>query len=84
MASSNGVVSDEKLEKMEVQGLNAEGFSNVRKGKNEWVQLNVGGTTFLTTRTTLGRDHKSFLYRLIQEEPDLNSDKVGIDQLGLT
>ena len=49
----------------------------LRKGKNEWVKLNVGGTIFMTTRTTLGRDHKSFLYRLIQEEPDLNTDKVG-------
>uniref|UniRef100_A0A0L8H639 Potassium channel tetramerisation-type BTB domain-containing protein n=1 Tax=Octopus bimaculoides TaxID=37653 RepID=A0A0L8H639_OCTBM len=44
--------------------------------KNEWVKLNVGGTIFMTTRTTLCRDQKSFLYRLIQDEPDLNSDKV--------
>ena len=32
---------------------------------------------FMTTRTTLCRDPKSFLYRLCQEDPDLNSDKVG-------
>ena len=44
--------------------------------KKEWVKLNVGGTTFLTTRTTLSRDHKSFLYRLVQEASDLNTDKV--------
>ncbi|KAK7494491.1 hypothetical protein BaRGS_00014383 [Batillaria attramentaria] len=66
---------------MEVQTVHtstvADDFTSVRKGKNEWVQLNVGGTTFLTTRTTLGRDPKSFLYRLIQEEPDLNTDKDG-------
>lgn len=45
--------------------------------KSEWVRLNVGGTTFLTTRTTLSRDQKSFLYRLVQEASDLNTDKVG-------
>lgn len=44
--------------------------------RSQWVKLNVGGTVFLTTRTTLCRDLKSFLYRLIQDEPDLNSDKV--------
>ncbi|VDI43059.1 Hypothetical predicted protein, partial [Mytilus galloprovincialis] len=42
---------------------------------SEWVKLNVGGTTFMSTRTTLCRDPKSFLYRLVQEEPDLNTDK---------
>lgn len=49
--------------------------------KSEWVHLNVGGTTFLTTRTTLGRDQKSFLYRLVQEAADLNTDKVCIGTL---
>ncbi|XP_046351943.1 BTB/POZ domain-containing protein KCTD5-like [Haliotis rubra] len=45
--------------------------------KAEWVRLNVGGTIFMTTRTTLCRDPKSFLYRLVQEDPDLglNTDK---------
>lgn len=42
----------------------------------QWVRLNVGGSYFLTTRTTLCRDPKSFLYRLCQNDPDLNSDKV--------
>uniref|UniRef100_A0A2R5LFT7 Putative potassium channel tetramerization domain protein n=2 Tax=Ornithodoros turicata TaxID=34597 RepID=A0A2R5LFT7_9ACAR len=41
----------------------------------QWVKLNVGGTCFLTTRTTLCRDPKSFLYRLCQEDPELSSDK---------
>lgn len=45
-------------------------------GVSKWVRLNVGGTYFLTTRQTLCRDPKSFLYRLCQADPDLDSDKV--------
>jgi len=44
--------------------------------KHTWVKLNVGGTQFLTTKTSLCRDPKSFLYRLCQEEDDLKSDKA--------
>uniref|UniRef100_A0A672MS62 BTB/POZ domain-containing protein KCTD5-like n=1 Tax=Sinocyclocheilus grahami TaxID=75366 RepID=A0A672MS62_SINGR len=44
-------------------------------GLPKWVRLNVGGTYFLTTRQTLCRDPKSFLYRLCQADPDLDSDK---------
>lgn len=47
-----------------------------RDPQREWVRLNVGGQIFLTTRRTLSRDTSSFLYRLIQEEPGLPSDKV--------
>ena len=47
-----------------------------RKGSMSWVKLNVGGQVFQTTRTTLCRDPKSFLYRLCQDDPDLDSDKV--------
>ncbi|XP_045478317.1 BTB/POZ domain-containing protein KCTD5 [Harmonia axyridis] len=41
----------------------------------QWVRLNVGGTYFLTTKTTLARDPNSFLFRLIQKDSDLKSDK---------
>ncbi|KAA0704468.1 BTB/POZ domain-containing protein KCTD5 [Triplophysa tibetana] len=42
---------------------------------SKWVRLNVGGTHFLTTRQTLCRDPRSFLFRLCQADPDLDSDK---------
>ncbi|XP_028332759.1 BTB/POZ domain-containing protein KCTD2 [Gouania willdenowi] len=42
---------------------------------SRWVRLNVGGTYFITTKQTLCRDPKSFLSRLCQEDPDLDSDK---------
>ncbi|XP_022698014.1 BTB/POZ domain-containing protein KCTD5-like [Varroa jacobsoni] len=45
-----------------------------RRNSTQWVRLNVGGTHFLTTKTTLARDTNSFLYRLCQDDPDLNSD----------
>lgn len=45
-----------------------------KQGSNQWVRLNVGGSIFLTTKTTLSRDPNSFLARLIQDS-DLISDK---------
>ncbi|XP_030064177.1 BTB/POZ domain-containing protein KCTD2 [Microcaecilia unicolor] len=45
------------------------------KPGSKWVRLNVGGTCFITTKQTLCREPKSFLYRLCQEDPDLDSDK---------
>ncbi|XP_067927823.1 BTB/POZ domain-containing protein KCTD5-like [Watersipora subatra] len=50
---------------------------NENAKKESWVKLNVGGTQFLTTKTTLCRDPKSFLFRLCQEEHNhsLKSDK---------
>ncbi|XP_029110282.1 BTB/POZ domain-containing protein KCTD2 [Scleropages formosus] len=45
------------------------------KPGSRWVRLNVGGTYFVTTKQTLCRDPKSFLYRLCQDDPDLDSDK---------
>ncbi|XP_053564857.1 BTB/POZ domain-containing protein KCTD2 [Bombina bombina] len=46
-----------------------------RHPQAKWVRLNVGGTYFLSTKQTLSREPKSFLYRLCQEEPGLDSDK---------
>ena len=36
---------------------------------------------FMTTKTTLCKDPKSFLYRLCQEETDLSSEKVSSTNL---
>lgn len=49
--------------------------NNSKCSNKQWVRLNVGGTIFLTTKTTLARDPKSFLYRLCQEDSDLISDR---------
>ncbi|KAK2714529.1 BTB/POZ domain-containing protein KCTD5-like [Artemia franciscana] len=42
---------------------------------SQWIRLCVGGTYFLSTKSTLCKDPQSFLCRLVQEEPDLNSDQ---------
>ena len=49
--------------------------------RDEWVRLNVGGTVFLTTKTTLCREKSGFLARLCQEDPDLPSLKVRLHTL---
>uniref|UniRef100_A0A8C4R0U2 Potassium channel tetramerization domain containing 2 n=1 Tax=Eptatretus burgeri TaxID=7764 RepID=A0A8C4R0U2_EPTBU len=47
----------------------------MRSTGEKWVRLNVGGTRFMTTRQTLEREPTSFLCRLCQEGPELDSDK---------
>ena len=51
-------------------------MSEVKSSRGDWIKLNVGGQTFVTTRTTLCRDPKSFLFRLCQDDADLETDKV--------
>jgi len=40
---------------------------------SEWVRLNVGGTVFTTTKSTLQKDRESFLHRLVDPGSDLAS-----------
>ncbi|KOB71538.1 putative BTB/POZ domain-containing protein KCTD5 [Operophtera brumata] len=68
---SDGDISDENIQK----------FNNERRSSKQWVKLNVGGTYFLTTKTTLSRDPNSFLYRLVQEDSDLISDRLFLNRV---
>ncbi|XP_038064548.1 BTB/POZ domain-containing protein KCTD5-like [Patiria miniata] len=74
--ATGGAVSENNHE-METEATRLNGIQEMPKSntaESKWVRLNVGGTYFLTTRTTLCRDPKSFLCRLCQEDPDLSSD----------
>ncbi|XP_014288067.1 BTB/POZ domain-containing protein KCTD5 [Halyomorpha halys] len=59
----------------EVNDVSQSILNTSQTGSKQWVTLNVGGTSFLTTKTTLSRDQNSFLYRLCKEDSDLISDK---------
>lgn len=48
------------------------------RSRDEWVKLNIGGTVFLTTKSTLCREKGSFLARLCQDDPDLPTLKVRV------
>lgn len=49
------------------------------KPKEDWVKLNIGGTVFMTTKTTLCKHPNSFLDRMLQNDPELPSLKVSRD-----
>lgn len=68
----------ERLSDDDISDENIQKFDDERRSSKQWVKLNVGGTYFLTTKTTLSRDPNSFLYRLVQEDSDLISDRVCI------
>lgn len=61
---------------MNIINLNGDGDNKNSTINREWINLNVGGTRFMTTRTTLSKDTNSFFYRLIQDENDLQTDMV--------
>jgi len=44
---------------------------------DDWIRLNVGGTLFTTTRSTLSKDAKSFFHRLCQGELESQKDHSG-------
>ena len=65
---SNGVNSSSNLN----------GNNQFGSCKTEWVRLNIGGQYFVTTKTTLCKNHQSFFYKLLQDDPSigLTTDKV--------
>lgn len=67
---------DEKTEGTKKSASKSGSLSSKLSSRDEWVKLNIGGTVFLTTKTTLCREKQSFLSRLCQEDPDLPSLKV--------
>lgn len=75
MAENNSETSSSALRRCLAHSP-AERSNSTGVGASKWIRLNVGGTYFLTTRQTLCRDPKSFLYRLSQADPELDSDKV--------
>jgi len=46
----------------------------------EWVRLNVGGTVFMTTKTTLSKDPKSFLCRICQSDDGEDGSGLGSEK----
>ena len=79
--ATGGAGCENNHDSMDTEASRLNGVEEMPKStstESKWVRLNVGGTYFLTTRTTLCRDPKSFLCRLCQDDPDLSSDTVSI------
>lgn len=78
-ASTNGVASEiETNVTGESSNSKSTTLSDKIRYRDEWVRLNIGGTHFLTTKTTLCREKGSFLARLCQDDQDLPSVKVSL------
>lgn len=75
------VKGDDMVDKLTINSDTTLSTCPPTKKGSEWIKLNVGGTCFQTTRTTLCSDHNSFFYRLCQEDNFLKSDKVCFDFL---
>lgn len=71
MAVSNGTAEKRTPEKEEIVSL-PPGISS----REEWIKLNVGGTVFLTTKTTLCKEKGSLLAKLAQGDSEFPSIKV--------
>lgn len=69
-------VQEQKAEAAAKTASKSSNLSSRLGSREEWVKLNIGGTVFLTTKTTLCREKQSFLSRLCQDDPDLPSLKV--------
>ena len=54
----------------------AERKKHLPSASDDWVKLNIGGTVYQTTKTTLCREPDSFLCRLVKDDQDLPSLKV--------
>merc|ERR1711971_1223265 len=55
--------------------INMAGMRESHNSNMEWVRLNVGGTVFLTTKSTLTKFPETMLHRLCQDNNELGSDK---------
>lgn len=57
---------------------NAYAKNTMEQHINDWVKLNVGGTVFMTTATTLCKEKGGFLARLCKDDTDLPSLKARV------
>lgn len=53
-------------------------MASTMDSNSKWIRLNIGGKIFLTTIQTLNRVPNSFFSRLLDENSELDSDKVSV------